>query len=300
VSYPVLSYEEFGAKLLSTQDLDPVYVALLNANLPHQQLQAWLLAYWCFYDVGTASWMAEAFDNVQGFWDRMEIAAVNDKPAPTGGRWKRGKERRHFRGKAAIIAVAKLSTRNPEPGEMVWKLCNGVQSINMGRRCECKDVMRIVKEEYLFGDWIAFKAADMLERVLHLPIDFSDGAPLMFSEPQAGARMVVADMLGKEGKKVDASAVLVGEWDQKIVTQVAVAELQRLFGDQTAPPVHRFQRKGSGRKVGLQEIETILCKYKSHVNGHYPVGNDIMEVRHALQPWRDLSPVAAKLLEGKT
>jgi hypothetical protein len=34
--------------------------------------------------------------------------------------------------------------------------------------------------------------------------------------------------------------------------------------------------------VNVQEIETIFCKYKSYVKGHYHVGKDIHEIREAL------------------
>ena len=46
------------------------------------------------------------------------------------------------------------------------------------------------------------------------------------------------------------------------------------------------------RPVGLQEVETILCKWKSHMNGHYPLNNDIMEIRHGLKDWLPVSALA--------
>jgi hypothetical protein len=32
-------------------------------------------------------------------------------------------------------------------------------------------------------------------------------------------------------------------------------------------------------------LETIWCKYGSHLNGHYPLGNDLREIRHGLEGW---------------
>ena len=35
----ILSIEEFGRQLIETQDLDPVYVAIVGANLPVDQMR---------------------------------------------------------------------------------------------------------------------------------------------------------------------------------------------------------------------------------------------------------------------
>jgi len=37
------------------------------------------------------------------------------------------------------------------------------------------------------------------------------------------------------------------------------------------------------RPLNIQEAETILCKYKSHTHGHYPVGKDVAAVKKALE-----------------
>jgi hypothetical protein len=47
------------------------------------------------------------------------------------------------------------------------------------------------------------------------------------------------------------------------------------------------------RPCGDAEVESVLCKFKSMRNGHYFVGRDIKEVRHALQGW---GTTATKLL----
>jgi hypothetical protein len=62
--------------------------------------------------------------------------------------------------------------------------------------------------------------------------------------------------------------------EQKACTW-AYTMLKRKLGTLKAPP--RFERR-----INIQEIETILCKWKSHINGHYFVGKDIQEIRHGL------------------
>lgn len=50
------------------------------------------------------------------------------------------------------------------------------------------------------------------------------------------------------------------------------------------------------RPLNFQEFETILCKWKSHQNGHYPIGKDIEEISHTLDQWKEVSPTAGRLL----
>lgn len=83
-----LNIYQFSRELIASKDLDPVYVLLHEAQLDEARLQLWLLAYFCFYHVGTASWIA---DGKSGFWERMHIAAAS-KDYP------RSSERRHYRG----------------------------------------------------------------------------------------------------------------------------------------------------------------------------------------------------------
>jgi len=68
-----------------------------------------------------------------------------------------------------------------------------------------------------------------------------------------------------------------------------VEHLIATFAGSTAPPVH-------DRAVGYQEVETILCKWKSHMNGHYRVGRDCIEIREGLEDWREVSPAVAEFL----
>jgi hypothetical protein len=56
----------------------------------------------------------------------------------------------------------------------------------------------------------------------------------------------------------------------------AYNQLRQHLGKYKAPP--RFERA-----INIQEIETILCKWKSHMNGHYKVGKDTHEIHEALK-----------------
>ena len=102
-TYDRLTVEGFGKRLLGSLDLDPIYVALVRMQLTLEELGRWLLAYWCCYDAGVSSYIADAEDPDE-FWGRMGAMAANEVVSPLGGRWRRAAERRHWRGKNAAAS----------------------------------------------------------------------------------------------------------------------------------------------------------------------------------------------------
>ena len=105
-----LTVEEFGAHLLKTGDLDPVYIALHNTPMSEEMMHRLLIAYWCFYHLGAAAYIAETQRSPKGFWNAMQRAALNIIPPAIKPkeRWPRSAERRHFRGGQAAEAVYEL------------------------------------------------------------------------------------------------------------------------------------------------------------------------------------------------
>lgn len=270
-TYSKLGIEEFGDFLLSSNDLDPVYVALVKANLDPVRLRRWLVAYWCFYHCGVASYLSD-HDGVR-FVDQLLTAAENKEPAPTGGRWPRGSERRHFRGEASRKAVTRLYERYGSKPEDMVDAC---------AQPTCKKVIAAVKEHYLFGDWIGFKIADMLERVMAIEVCFDRASVFFFKDPREAAARFWAHEHGLNPK--------VTRLNEPGLNAV-VTQLEGVFGHYSAPP--RYDRP-----VGLQEIETILCKWKSHLNGHYPLYKDTKEIREGLAEWSPFSATARRVLAG--
>lgn len=286
-NYPRLDIYEFGQHLLETGDLDPVYIALDKMEWSDPaQLERWLLAYWCFYHCGAASYISEMPGEL--FWERMEVATTNTTEAPDGGRWPRGSERRHFRGEAAVNAVAKMKARwLTMPERAVHDIAYGVPPNQVtpvsDRPQPFAEVAARAKGLPLFGPWIAFKVCDMLDRLGIAPVDFDEAAVFMFDDPTKAALMLWrAEMKMPENAKPK---------DQARVIQQVVTHLIERFEKHTAPPRHE-------RKVGLQEIETILCKWKSHMNGHYPLYNDIHEINEGLRSWAPHSETARAMLHA--
>ena len=243
-----LSHREFGARLLRTGDLDPVYVMLARAStvLPPDQIQRWCVAYWCFYHAGLASQASQA--GGQGFWDILKSDLFQSL---------RGVERRHFRGKQAMEALEDLERRYPQPEQMIEYVFQTLKFSEVAKRAQ---------EHKLFGPWIAFKMADMGERVLGFKVDFSDCVLGIYEEPVRGAALIAYG---------DSSASITKDDLNLLIEQAAGYYNAQGF---RAPP-------WNDRPINVQEIETILCKYKSHWNGHYPVGKDSREVAEALEHW---------------
>jgi hypothetical protein len=260
----------FGDLLITTRDLDPAYVGLWGANLPRPQLARWLLAYWCFYHVGVASWMSER----EGwkFWEVMEVAARNESGPPVGDlqRWPRAAERRHFRGQKCVDAVtwfaAGRGKNNPE-GYVL-------QFTQSGPWTE-KQIMKEVQTWPMFGPWIAFKAADMLERVVGVQVKFDSNLGLMYDEPRAALDILVElkPFFGADENNISTGVPTEG-WNREKWYNALMLH----FHAKKAPPVN-------DRVCGPQELETVLCKWKSYMGGHYHLGKDIREHRAALAGW---------------
>lgn len=259
----------FGEQLIETEDLDPVYCALVRAGLPQKQLYRLLLAYFCYYHLGTSAYISE-YEGDE-FWDVMGQAAENQMP-PSGtdsqlvfNSWPRGSERRHFRGSKCVDAVLALrkfsegkteSGVGPAPEHIIGLWYEIAQLVTF------QGFMRTVQILPMFGDWIAFKAADTMERVLGAEIEFPNDILTFYKEPRAAL-----DLLD-------------------IPAEEANAKLLKHFAKFKAPP--RYERP-----CNIQEAETVACKFKSYTNGHYWIGKDVHEIRKGLLGWGE---TATKLL----
>jgi hypothetical protein len=227
----------FGRALVESNDLDPVYCVLHGALLDPYPLKKWLLAYWCFYHAGTASWICTG-----NYWGRMGEAAGSKL-------WPRGSERRHFRGKNAAKSVSYLESVG------VTDLFRPILTNHT-----VSSLTDYVRTWVGFGPWIAFKVGDMVERLGLAEVSFADGDVFLFDSPREGAEMVCKRYSTSPQKNP-------GAW--------AVKHVLEGLKDLKAPP--RYERR-----LNCQEAETILCKWKSHLNGRYEVGHDTAELRRGL------------------
>lgn len=263
---PYISVYDFGKQLLDAGDLDPVYVVVHEAGLSRSDLQRWLLAYWGFYHSGTASFIASAPDGDEGYWVRFETAA-RSKEFP------RSSERRHFRGNNAINSVAFLKQNRVGPlfDDLLSTSCWSPLPPSLTAAV----LMDRVTEWVGFGPWIAFKVADMIERLGIAPVKF-DLDTVMYDSPREAAELLWDREKGP-GEKAGA-----GAW--------AIWKILEKLGHYKAPP--RYERN-----LNAQEAETILCKHKSYLGGHYTVGEDVEALREGLLRFAR-SSISQKLLTG--
>lgn len=274
--YPRLPVEEFARRTIEAGDLDPIYDALVRLRGDEEpswgtsQIARWLVAYWGFYDCGFAS-LASARGG-EDFWAILREAAENRTEPPVAGlaRWPRGRERRHFRARIATVAIEGLRERyGAEPEAMVYRIAEAAPSYDA--------VVRAVRSHYGFGAWIAFKVADMLERVVGVSVEFAAPHLAFFDSPARGA-IEVADSWS--WTRTESSATTLA---------MVVRALEPVVGGYEAPGI-------PGRPCGVQEIETVLCKWKSHRSGHYPLYADLREIREKIEPWAGSSIAAQEFL----
>lgn len=265
----MLSVTEFGTKLINTGDLDPVYIMLLDAKLPRPLLKRWIIAYTWFYHVGVASYLCEQKD--------MMSAALKEL-----GTLPRSSERRHFRTLKAEQCLKWFQERQAAYFDEVSRL--GVGEATQAQFFD--DFIRLLFCSYDFastvkrieaipqyGPWMSFKLWDIGSNVLYPGPVLEKLAPetlKMYSEPTKGAMLVA-----QEGESV-----------ADVVTRL-ISTFNRLG---------LRQPHNKRKAITALEVETVLCKYKSHLNGHYPVGKDTHEVREGLD-WRT-GAVARHLIES--
>lgn len=279
MSYERLGVVEFGEALIKTQDLDPLYTMLVGALdkgiLSQPRLAYWLTSYVCFYHAGVASYMTERAAGDDDFWRLMKQAAANEERPSVPGfeRWPRAAERRHFRGEAANLSVAELSERHPRPAGFWEEVYGGPKPVPFA------PLIERVKSHRGFGDWIAFKIADLTDRVLRIPVAWTPEGLFLYKQPADSAVQVARLRHILQGK-------VRGRRD---ITVRVVEELISDFAGLMAPPTF-------DRAVGIPEVETVLCKWKSHQAGRYPVGHDTHEIRGHLNGWGFLADDMAGLL----
>lgn len=251
---------EWGRQLIASEDHDPLYSGLwrwMEAGEDPNRIRRFMLAYWCCYSVG-ASWFISRHETVV-FWNYLSQAARNvESPrsfnAAPLDRWPRAHERRHWRGQKCIDSVEWLRHNFTHPEQAVLTLEHPA-----GEPVLClASVEREVTRWPQFGPWIAFKAADMLERVLGCDVQFPNSVMKMYRDPRRGAEMAgeVLDLTPEE------------------VTQ----HMLDSYSDMAAPP-------NGSRRVNVQEVETVLCKWKSARNGKYWIGADTRSHLEELELW---------------
>jgi hypothetical protein len=143
-----------------------------------------------------------------------------------------------------------------------------------------------MREHPQFGPWIGFKAADMIERIGIAEVSFTLEDVLRVESPREAA---VRWWEMTYNTKPESPLLALKECARQLMyTEDGLVAQAGCSMRLTAPPRNE-------RLCGLQEVETVLCKWGSHLNGHYPVGNDWEEVYTSLCAWATYSETARRL-----
>lgn len=249
-----ISWQDMGYDMIATQDLDPIYTIAAASNMGDDMLKRWLLAYWCYYHAGVSSYVAEGKPGQ--FYDRMWEGSGLDG----GDKWPRGMERRYFYGQQAANLLNGLEGYGgPE------KIVNA-----MTNHYDFQSIASAVEGFTGFGPWMAWKVADMAERVLCYDVDFSNSEIGIYKDPVMGAAFILTG-----DKSYDISS-------EELAS--VVDDMESQLSHLKAPPYY-------DRPINIQEIETVLCKYKAHCYGFYPLGNDTHHIHKGFEKrdWGDLA-----------
>lgn len=247
------TWQVLARELIRINDLDPTYTLIHRGRILFGEDWAnqFCLHMLMFYDVGEAA-KAAVVDPGQ-FWDYvLDNFSV----------CKRGVERRHFKAANGLNSIADLQKLIPDPSRALKVLS--------GRTLA--EVTHNFSDIRGFGPYFIWKACDYLDRCTGLPVDYSNAAKFLPSEPVKAAKYFWPDKTIGE-----ALAIVVDEIKQYL-----------------APPTY-------DRPCNESEAETVLCLMKGyfitkvHVIGdgilhnHLSFGlDDPFNLRRLLPPQVDL------------
>jgi hypothetical protein len=175
---------------------------------------------------------------------------------------KRASERRHFRGQAGLKALDQWQSLYPKPEAMV-EACFASSYLQVRKNMQHMAQM---------GDYFYWKLADIQDTVMGKPVDFVGCEKYMPKVPKQGA-----DMIGDL---------------ENLFT------LEHIMGVVTAHVAKLDYPVKEGRKLALQEAETICCVFKQHVVGDYKFGFRSAKAWKRLDAMRAETKTADVLLEG--
>lgn len=175
---------------------------------------------------------------------------------------KRASERRHFRGQAGLKALVQWQSLYPKPEAMI-EACFASSYLQVRKNMQHMAQM---------GDYFYWKLADIQDTVMGKPVDFTGCEKYMPKVPKQGA-----DMIGD----------MENLFTLDIIMGVVTAHVSKLDY-----PVKE------GRKLALQEAETVCCVFKQHVVGDYKFGFRSAKAYKRLKSMVPETPTAQKLLDG--
>lgn len=175
----------------------------------------------------------------------------------------RASERRHFRGVAGLGALDQWQQAYPRPEAMV-EACYAPTYLG---------VRKNMTPMRLMGDYFYWKLADIWDTVFDKPVDFTGCEKYMPKVPKQGAEMI---------SELESTCH---------VLPITMTTITMHIRDRPYPI------KG-GRRLALQEAETVCCVFKQHVVGDYRYGFRSAKAARKLASVRAEAPHNVKRLLG--
>jgi hypothetical protein len=173
---PNISWQDFAAKTIVTDDLDPVYVALYRANMPEDMLMRWCAAFVTYYHMGTASQIChlQGDDFWTELWTRYDTAP-------------RASERRHFRGEAGKKAIKAWINTYGTPEKFF-------------AACMQPSFMKLLQKSIpQIGHYFTWKCMDLREAVFGYDVDWSESEYHMVTLPMQGLDVIFPELENQRG-----------------------------------------------------------------------------------------------------
>jgi len=260
-------YLKFSHKMLETKDIDPVYPVLqeLNKGLMMDEQEFWL------------SFLYVAWYNLP-----VGLTAYTKCPEPDlrilpkiDWSWPTGIERRANRGGKVVFHIESYLKTVAEYGDQYVFY---TKDLDFSKQADPEQNWRIINTRlqtlHLNGRWAAYKHCEILRRVHGLPILAPDMGNAFSSGPRQGLALFYGEVEGNSPAAIE----LLDE--QALDLQARMAKW--------------------GVEVDIEELETLMCNWKSLVNGKYYIGHDIdelLEQMHVGQERGWLSTINQAVLE---
>lgn len=236
-------WTNFAVNLVSTGEIDPPYEIIHKGGQLYgdEWAERFALHYFLFYDLGGAARCAE---DTTPFWSYVTRGYEH---------FKRGKARRHFRGKNGDKAIRLLS-EYPTPGDLFAALYEPTYV----------DMYYLIEDKFegcQIGDYFRWKLMDIFDRCLGRPVSLNMKEVLKFlpETPRKGAKQFFPN--------------------QNLTT--SLMSVVRTISHLPAPG-------NPNRPCDLPEAETILCAMYGARKGTYHFGMDLDHRRQELKDFPHL------------
>jgi hypothetical protein len=256
------NWREFAKDLFTYEDADPGYMLLKRAKLDRDTKLRYVMAWCTFYNPAIAAVACK----LQGkeFWRFL----VNEYPTA-----ERASERRHFRGRAGLDALASWSQSRPE----------ALIEATYGQTY--MDVRKNMKGFAQMGDYFIWKLADVWDTVFDMPVDFTGCEKYMPKVPKQGACLIE--------QLIDYACF---QDDYPPLDEPGLREVMQEITQHIRKVT--YKGKAPGVKLALQEAETVCCVFKQHVKGKHRMGSRSVKAYRRLMSVSHLPGHAPALLKG--